>query len=1524
MRKVTKILGKTFAAVVLLLIVLPVLLSLLLDIPAVQNFAVRKAAEAVSRKLETVVSIDRVDIGLFNKIAIYGFYVEDYQRDTMIYAGKVDAYVTGLGLLGGGISLGWGEISDAKLCLHETPEGVMNIKQVVDRLSRPDRERKGGFKLTLHSASLRNFELCLERQQRRNPAYGIDYGHMHLYDVQASVDRLTFDGSSIYADIASFGARERSGFRLDDLSGHFYMDNGCIGFEQARIVTGRSDIRIPSIGLVGDTWADYKYFVDEVQLCGSFAGSKISTDDVACFAPSLRDWHMTFSDVDLEFEGSVSDFMLRIAGLRTGAGTSLAADVAVRGLPDIRSAHFDVRLGGLASVGGDVAALARSVGHTELSSGMRDLLRRAGKLVARGDFKGTLASFDTDLSLETDAGQASLNLAFRPGAGARRNVEGRLAAQQLRLGRLFANPGLGNAALTGRIEGTVGGGDSDLAVTGDITQLLYNGYDYDGMRLDGRLNNRRFFGRIASHNPGLQFDFFGLVDLNGEAPRYDFRVDLQHADLVALHFNRRDSVSVLSARIDARGMGRTLDDLNGRIHVSDALYRYDDNTLKLEELTVRGENSPTSKFVELTSDFADVTFRSGTSYRTVFEYMKMSAWKYLPILYDRSKYVDPFTAAEPVADRGYSMLSVDVKHVDPLLDAVAQGLQLADGSQLQLLFNPATDQLSLKASSNFVERDRLLATRLNVNATNRGDSLTMYLSAEDLYCGFLHLPDLSVMGGAKEGAMRLSTGFRDTLNRASGRLGLTARLVRGGEEQPRRIDVQLTPSQLTVGDVTWSIFARAIRIDTARVEVDGFYMKNDQQDLLVHGVASRSRDDSLTLHLRNFDLAPLSRIVSSMGYSIEGRTNGGATVKSALSGGEITADIGLDSVRVNGIAAPPMQLVSRWDMSRNRAGVYLTDRMRRDTLVRGYVAPSQGRYYARAVVDSLDMGLLNPVLKGVVSDTKGTADLDLLLQGRGREAQLTGGISVHDLSTRVDFTQVTYRLPKADLQVENNTLAVKGASMFDPQGREAKLDLSLSLQHLSNIAYDLRVRPRGMLVLDTGPGDNDVFYGRVYASGDVGIRGDKRGVKMNITATTDDNSSFTMPLSGKSNAAHADFVIFETAERPDTTDFLVRKKMLFERKMRRKSPSESDMDIDMTLNVRPNTDFRLVMTSAGDAISGRGEGTLNLHVNPKTNVFEMTGDYTIVEGKYQMSLLDIVRREFLIESGSSIQWTGEPLDALLDIRAVYKLKASLQPLLQGTLGSSVSERPVPVECIVSLGDRLTNPSMKFGVEVPNLDTESQTVVANALNTPETVDMQFFYLLVAGSFMSEGSATESAGGIGATASAATGLEFLTRQLTNLLSSDYYNVLFRYRPKSETASDELDFGLSTSLINNRLLVELEGNYLLDDKMAASSNMSNFMGEAYVTWLIDRAGTLRLRGFTQTIDRFDENQGLQETGIGIYWKEDFNNFRDFRRRVKERFANRKRRARREAARAAEAPDEESAAQSAPEEDAPDGLKE
>ncbi|WP_064976737.1 translocation/assembly module TamB domain-containing protein [Alistipes provencensis] len=1498
MRKGIKILGKVFSAAVLLLIILPVFLSLLLDIPAVQNFVVHKAAEVVSRKLETTVSIDRVDIGIFSKIKVKGFYVEDYGRDTLLYVGKLDAYVTGFGIFGGGLAFSRGEIADAKLYLRQMPDGEMNIKQIVSRISDPDKPKKGNFRLSLKRASIENMDLCLERIDSVAPDYGIDFSHMHLYGLTARVDDFVIDGSAIYTTIAALTARERSGFVLDHLAGRFYMTQGCLGFEDASIVTARSNIRIPYISLVGNSWAEYKDFLGQVRIEAALRNTSVSTDDIAWFAPKLRDWHVDFSNIDVEVAGVVSDFTAKVRSMHVGEGTTLVADAVVKGLPDIRDTWFDLSVPRLHSSAEAVDGLALGIAGRKLSDKLVGILGNSGSVDLNARFKGKLASFDMQLGAATEVGDIACNLRMSPLKKGLSSVRGDVETRNLRLGELLDRRDLlGNATLTAYVDGVIGKGVADANIAGNVTQLGFNGYVYDSLRLDGRLRNREFDGRVTARDPNLDFDFFGLVDFNDSVPRYDFTMDLRHADLARLHINRRDSVSQLSAHIVANAGGRSLDDLNGRIQVTGARYRYNDKEIEASNMTVTGENSERSKLVELRSDFADATFRSKTSYRTVFEYLRRSAWKYLPMLREAPPEAGPSERKAAVAN-DFSLLSVNIRNFNPVADAVSAGLQVADGSSLQLLFNPASDQLSLKASSEYIERRRMLATRLSVNASNRGDSLAVYASAEDLYAGVLHLPRLSLTGGARQGRVQLSAGFNDTMRRVSGLVGFRSAVVDEHGPNGRVVDLRILPSHITRGDKTWQIYAHKILIDTARIVIDKFFVMNREQELLLNGIASRSRADSVTLSLRNFDLSPFTQVAERMGYVIEGRTNGSAQMKSVLRGGEISADILFDSVEVNDIPAPPMRLASRWDFARNRAGVTVVDRLKRDTLVRGFYAPDQMRYYARVDIDSLDMGLLDPILTGVISSTEGVASADLVLQGQRREAELAGEIHVSGLRTKVDFTQVAYSMPEAVLSVKNNRFKASNVAVFDPQGHRGRFDFDMSLQHLSNISYDVRVAPQQMLVLDTDADDNDAFYGKVYATGSARISGDKRAVKMDIAASTDGNSSFVLPLSSKSNISNADFVVFVQPEKTDTLDNVARKKLLFERKHRQRADASNQMNITMALDVRPDAEVEIDV--AGNTVKGRGEGTLNLAINPRANIFEIYGDYTISEGSFMLSLQQIINKRFTIESGSSIQWTGSPMNALLDIDAVYKLKASLQPLLQGTSENLGGDRSVPVECIIHLGDRLSNPSIGFDVRVPGSDPETQTLVTNALSTPETVDTQFLYLLLFNSFMSENSSQANAN-IGSSVSAATGLEFVSNMVSNWLSSSDYNVVIRYRPKSELTSDEVDFGLSKSLINNRLFVEVEGNYLIDNKQAAVNNnsMSNFMGEAYITYLIDRAGTLKLKAFTQTIDRFDENQGLQETGIGVYFKEDFNNLRDLRDRIRERFTNKKRKARRMARR-------------------------
>ena len=1504
MRRIVNILAKMVSAIVLALIFLPLLVALLFEIPAVQNFVAREATEIISRKLGTRISIDRVDIGLFYRVSLDGFYVEDFQRDTLLYAGRLDARIKSLGLFGGGLVFSRAELSDARFCLRETPDGEMNIKQVVDKLSKKDKARaEGKFRLEIERLETDGLDFCMERLEHRNPSYGVDFADMHLIDIRAELKNFTIDGPVIHTDIGRLAMRERSGFVVEDLAGCLCIANGCIDIREGHIRTAKSNIELPSLSLIGLDWALYKNFVEEVDITAQVVNTTLSSDDIAYFSPKMKDWHLTLTDVNADVSGPVADMSGSLRSVRTGADTKLSVDFAAQGLPDVGKGHFKADISELTTSAADVDRLAAALTGKNLPDEVLRIAKNAGKIGLTGKFDGTLTAFAADAALATEIGGATCLLQVSSLRDGCRGVLGDVKTSSLQLGELLENDLLGPLSLNVHVNGELSSEHSDAEVSGEILRLGINGYDYDSLRMKGHLVNREFNGLIEARDRNLRFDFRGLLDLNDEQrPRYDFALDLEEANLAALGVNRRDSVSVLAARIAARAVGRTLDDLNGIIFVRDVSYRYNDRELAADSVVIVGRNSLSDKFIRLRSDFVDADYEGKTSYKEVFAYLQQRFRDYVPTLDGGPGWQAQHPDTVEFAD-GYSQLTVNVRKINPLVNAVSPGLQIADGSQLLLRINPANDKLSFEAASDYIERGRMLVTRLNLDAHNRGDSLVFAASTEDLYLNSFHMSRVGMSGGAKDNKLELITDFADTIGDVSGRIGFRSEFARGRGPAGRQIDLRLTPSYISRGEKTWNIYTDGITADTSRIRIDRFRMVNAGQQLLLDGVVSRRLQDSVQLTLHNFELAPFSQFTSSMGYRVDGRTNGSATMKAVLGAGEVQADIVVDSISINDLAVPSIWLRSRWDFIQNRAGILVQQRENLDTLVRGFYAPSQKRYYARATLDAVELSALDPLLKGVVERTGGNADVDIALRGSGKEANLSGQIAVRDFTTTVDFTQVTYTMPRAVIEVKNNHLIAEGVPLYDPEKNEGLFSIDLNLEHLSNIFYSVKVLPKELMVLNTTSKDNDLFYGRIFASGSATIAGSKGGVKMDIVATTEGDSEFYMPLSGQSNAKTADFVTFVTPEQIDTTDYLVRKKLLFQQQGRKKEAAGSTMDITMALNVQDNTAFQLVIDpTVGSALKGRGNGMLNLHINPGNGIFNMYGDYTLIEGSFLFSLQNIITKKFIIESGSMIQWTGEPVDARLDINAVYKLKTSLQPLLNTVTassdddqsGSRISDRSVPVDCKIHIGGRLSNPQLDFSVVVPVTDIETQAAVASVLNTQEAQAQQFISLVALGTFSNSGSAN-----IGASSGVATGLEMLTNQLTNWFSTDDYRIILNYRAGSEMTGDEVDFGFSTNLINNRLLVEVEGNYIIDNKQAVSNNVSNFMGEAHVTWLIDKSGNLRLKAFTQTIDRFDENQGLQETGIGISYKEDFNNFKDLKQRIRDRFTNKKRQKKRQARR-------------------------
>lgn len=1496
MSKVIKILGKFVATIILLLIILPLFAALLLTIPRVQKFAIDFTTGIVSDVLQSRVEIGHIDLWPIYSVSVKDFYVEDHQKDTLLYVEHLSTRITSFGAQR--LHFGKANVTGAKFNLIEGADSILNIKSVLEPIM-PENP-KGTFEVRFSSIDMTHSRFSFQKLDKRKPDKGMDYYDICFDDMSAKIEDLHVLGAVVNAKILSLSAKEKGGGVLDNASMGLYVNSGEVILSNMIVEFGTSIAEIDFLRLNAEEWKDYSNFIDSVDIEAQLFAKDISTNDIAPFAPEIGEVSIVGRDAQVSLSGRVSNLDITVDDIKFANSSRLSGDVAIMGLPDAKNSYYNINIASMSSNVEDINSTLEGVGTSSLQGEAKSIVERMGTVNLTGTVQGTLDSLNMSGKLSSITGDVDFNISIFERMNSR-IMGGYIESGYIDLGKMLNVDKLGSASLTSYISiANIGQIESQsITIDGHIAQLNYNSYPYSNISYSTTIRNNRYSAYINSLDANAFFTLDGDISLDrqdeeGYTPidSYSLELDIRECNLARLGFNKRDSVSIFSGLITSSLTGSSLDELEGSVYISDASYIFNQDTISTETISISSSANSVDREVIINSEFISAEYTSLGSHSNIIAYLQGALYNYLPVIYPPS-YSPPSTKSE------YSQLStlnISLLNGEKLFHAIDSRLSIADGSWLWLSFDPSMESINLKMHSSFIEHGSLLAIGLDIDSSNTQNTIGINGYAKQLYMGMTIFEELSTKVTAHDDSIYLKLNYSDDKSNEIGVIDISSEISREGDGS-LGFNFNISPSFITYDNEKWDISTQELSIESGVINIDNFTIRNAEQYLSISGVASNSIEDIISVDLQNFDLGILTQFTESIGYQIEGVTSGFASINSALKDSRIEASIDIDSVALNSIPSPPLRLTARWDSERNRAGVsvYKRENINEssedkniiiDTLVRGYYRPSDAAYFALIDIDSINIGVINPLLEGVLSSNEGYASTSLELRGKRQEISLSGEIVVENMSTLVDFSNVQYNVPKAVINVNNSRFETRRVPVYDTMGGEALMTLAFDISQLGNVNYNVRIVPENLMVLDLSEEQSELFYGRVFASGSAQISGDKAGVNMTIAAKTEDNSEFYMPLSSKSNASSAEFIKFvEPPKQVDSLSYILSRRAAFESKLRDGSSGGAGISISMALEVTPGAEVQLVIDpTVGDIIKARGEGRLNLEINPKTNLFEMYGDYNITEGNYLFTLQNIVNKRFIINSGSSIQWSGDPLDATLNITALYELKTSLQPLL-GDSSSDESWRSVPVECIIHLKDRLMSPTVSFEIELPDSDAEQQTMVANILNDQETISRQFFYLMIANSFISE-SSSSSIASIGSTSTAATtGFELLTNQLSNWLSSSDYSIILRYRPDSELTGDEVDIGFSKGWIDNRLIIEVEGNYVSDYE-GSINEVSNIMGEAYITWLIDKEGALRIRAFSQTIDRFDENQGLQETGVGIYYSENFNNISDLKKRVAERF--------------------------------------
>ena len=369
-------------------------------------------------------------------------------------------------------------------------------------------------------------------------------------------------------------------------------------------------------------------------------------------------------------------------------------------------------------------------------------------------------------------------------------------------------------------------------------------------------------------------------------------------------------------------------------------------------------------------------------------------------------------------------------------------------------------------------------------------------------------------------------------------------------------------------------------------------------------------------------------------------------------------------------------------------------------------------------------------------------------------------------------------------------------------------------------------------------------------------------------------SRFRISVDGTSSASDNSFITFYNRNKPEEVVVKKKKSVI----PQRKKPAEeaaamSRFRLGMNIDIDPQTLFELVINErSGDKISARGDGSVKFTMDDATNEYKLVGTYTLLAGKIGLTIGNVIRRDFTIAEGSQIIWNGNPEEPILNVTAKYQVTASLKDLFGSETENLVSGRTsIPVITAVNIIGPLSDPLIRFDIELPRSEETIENQVRSVINTDEMMMRQVVYLLVFGRFYTPEYMRTTASGAGVNETYSLLSSTITGQINAWLGklTNVFSVGFNYRADGEgdTAQKEYEAVFSLQPVD-RLVINGNFGYRYND-------ISNrpFFGDLDVEYFLTPNGKVRLKGYTHSVDKYSLKQATMIEGVGVVFKHDFN---------------------------------------------------
>ena len=1322
------------------------------------------------------------------------------------------------------------------------------------------------WELSLRKIALENNSLEYKSKNISSTSGEFNPELIHLEYLTLLGNEISLKDESLSLNLEKFQFLESSGFELKDLILSIETNDQKTGISKFYLETNRSFI---------DAEADLSYAsIQELIENPEQANLNLEISDLALdirdsyfFTPELakdtliREIAKSPFFGDLKVNGDLAQLEIPQFNLSWDE-TKLKTKGSVTNALDTESIFFDFPEFNLKT---NRSTINRFVSESDFG------IQLPEELDLKANAKGTLEDVLAELNLLTDLGEISLK-------GSYRNLDQiafdlALDLKELQLGILLKNPDLDTLSLSFQAHGEgTNLYEMTANIDSDFEQLNLYGSDYSGLQLKGNILKGKGGLNLSLKSEDLDFDLRSSIALDSITSKIDLALDLKEADFYKLGFSSKESQAKLKLQGNFEG---NLDDFKASAFLHDALVLYNRKSYPTGQLDLRAFVNPDSTNISIDSKLAKGFLESNTKPSDLVLALENHFLQYLG-----------------TSDSNQVSLENDIiMHMnlsvfdDPILsDVLLQGLEQLDSGKIELSYFQELNTLRASLDFPYINYSGSEIDSLRIGFSTNLNQLNFDFGFQGLTAGPLNMGNTSLSGKLADSRINLDfNAYQDQSNlyHIASDIGLSGDTV----------NVHINPERLILNKKNWDIpVSNQIYYSENQLDFQDFTFSQNGQELSLKKNIQGFTDENIAILFQNFRLSSITSLLNPEEILAGGRLDGQLVIENPFGAIGLMGNIRVDSLKAVGVALGNLSL----DASAKSLGDYILDLKLRDD---GIDLNINGEYIAKESGGEFDLklNLLKAEMKkiaalsqGQILEASGFLQGKLIASGTTNNPTYKGEFQFNETSFVPAQLSTKYLLSDEKINLDDDGLYFDQFTVRDADGNTFMLEGKILTPDLINPEFDLNLVAKNFNVINSTNTENDLFFGRGTIDAEVSVKGDLNLpiVKANFNIKEDTDLTLIVPESQLDLVERDGVVLFVNKENPE--DFL-------KGQGEENISAFSGYDIQALLTAEPKASFKVVIDpKTGDNLLISGSANLQMDINPNGRI-TLSGTYEIREGHYEMSLYNLISKKFLINPGSRITWNGNPMDANMDIRAIYEVKTSSTELMSSQISGSNQETKsqyktrLPFLVYLNVAGALLKPEISFALDMPENDRGALggSVYSQVLQINEQEDelnKQVFSLLVLNRFFPSQGSDGSTGGAEALARNSAS-QVLSSQMNALSSKLFGDSGFQvgfdidsyqdYQSGNGQNRTDLSINAQQSLFNNRLVVEVGSEVGLEGSSQSGDEPNSILANISFEYLLTEDGRWRIRAFRKNQFESIIDGQLVVTGAGLVFNREFNEF-------------------------------------------------